>query len=468
MRRGCLALGALACSLVGPALAQERLDLPQAIAYAVSQNKDLVRARLAIDSGRLLSEQADNEFRPNFMPEFSSSVAGDGERMSRLAGRVTQRLTWGTELSASLGAVTASGDSGARGSVRLELQQPIFRNFGAEVANEPRLQALSGLAGARRSYESQKADLVLQVVQTYETILRLLQELAADREALQRHEALYRVTKAKEGLGRNTAVDTLRVELLRGQALVRIEAGEERLAAARRDFAVLLGFALERRFELVPGPALELELPAPAEAVNVALANRLDYAQAVQDYEDAVRAARLAGRRLMPDLRLTVSYDENPSTLTSSGTVPFGQPLWFVGISTPLDFNLGRERLAAERARVTQTSASEAIEALKLSIARQVMQQLQAYERAKTEVSIASQNVGLAASRAKLARTLFDLGRGDSFSVTDADVAFFQAQSQLFSARSESTIAAYRVARVVGKIVEAPEELKARRHRITP
>jgi outer membrane protein TolC len=445
----------------GPIAAQERLDLPLAINYAVSQNKALARVRLSIDSGQLREADAAADFKPNILPDFASSRTA-GQDAVRYGVRGTTKLDWGTVLNVGVGAVTVkgAGESQTRGSVRFEVQQPIFRNFGSSVAREPLLQAASDLRSARRKYELQKADLVLEVVQTYENILRIGQQVQADRESAKRNDDLYRVTQAREGLGKTTRVDSLRVELLRGQALARLEAGQERLTSAQRDFAELLGVPPDTVFELTPAPALELQVQGSEEAVKIALENRLDYAQAIQDYDDAVRGAILAGRRLTPDMRVTVSYDDFPSTATAFGSVPTGSPLWFVGISSPTDFNITKERIALDQAKVTQTSTSQAIDLIKLSIARQVQQQLEVYRKARAALTIADQNLVIATRRAKLAKSLFEFGRGDNFSVTDAEVAFLQAESQLFSARADTSITAYQLSRVLGKIVDVADDLK--------
>ena len=463
MRSGFLApaIGALLCA--SSALGGPRLDLPEAINDALEKNPELLRTRLAIDSGRLREADAATEFRPNLLPELSYSRFA-GEDAVRAGVRATQKLEWGSVVSASVGEVHTAG--GTRPSKRFEVQQPLFRNFGTEVNREPLRQAASASAAAQRRYELQKADLVMQVAQAYENILRLKRQLAADEEAYKRNDALYRVTLAKEGLGKSTRVDTLRVELLRGQAEARLEADGERLATAQRDFAEYLGAAPDAVFDLAPAPMLELAVPRDEEAVDVALENRLDYAQALQDYGDAKRAARLAGRRTMPDLRLTVSYDDFPTTLTSFGSVPFGTPLWFVGLSVPTEYNLARERIAVEQAKIVRTSAGQALAILRRSIARQVLQSLETSRRAAAEVRIAEQNRQLAERRARLARTLYDLGRGDNFAVTDAEVSFLQAEALLFSARTDASISAYQLARVLGRIIEVPSELRVSRYKI--
>ncbi len=66
----------------------------------------------------------------------------------------------------------------------------------------------------------------------------------------------------------------------------------------------------------------------------------------------------------------------------------------------------------------------------------------------------------LAESRAKLARRLFELCRGENISVTDAEEAYCQAENQLFAARAEGSISGYRMFRVLGTLSEVSEELK--------
>jgi outer membrane protein TolC len=451
----------LSCPVV--AHAQQHLNLSGAIELALKQNPELTRTGMGLESARLREADADLDFRPTILPEFASSRFGS-DSASRVGVRATQKFDLGTTVSGSVGEVHSSLDGGhLRPSKRFEIQQALFRNFNAEANRFGIYQAASASIAARRRYELEKADLVLRVVQTYENILRLQYQLSADREAYRRQDALHRLTEAKELAGKTNSVDTLRVALLRGQAEARLEADAERLVSAQRDLTGYLGLPMDTSFDLQAENALELDLPTAAQAVDVALENRLDYIQAIQDYEDARRAARIAGRRTLPDVRLTVSYDDFPTTSTSFGSVPFGKPLWFVGLSVPTDYNLSRERIAVQQARIAEGSAEQAMAVLKTAIARQVMQQLQTYQRSLAELKIAERNLDLAERRAKVARAMFELGRGDNFSATDAEVSLVQAESQLFAARTDASISAYQFARVLGQIVEVPAELKVRR-----
>lgn len=306
----------------------------------------------------------------------------------------------------------------------------------------------------------QKADLVLDVVTTYENILRLKHQVRSDEESFKRMDALYRLTRAKEVLGRTTRIDTLRVELLRGQALFRLEADQERLSSLQRDLAELLGFPPDTVFDLKPTSLLEFDLPPSEEVVGTALKNRLDYAQVLQDHEDTVRGVHIAKKRLLPGLKLIARHEWVGQGPDFSDATRLDESIWFVGLSVDTDLNLTQERAAYGQARIEKASASETIKIIQLSIARQVLQRLQAYRRAQAEVKIAGRNFELTAARAKLARQLFELGRADNFSATDAEEAYLLAENQLLLAQAEASISGYRLSHASGTLIEAPLNLK--------
>ena len=73
-----------------------------------------------------------------------------------------------------------------------------------------------------------------------------------------------------------------------------------------------------------------------------------------------------------------------------------------------------------------------------------------------------AEQLQLAGDRARLARRLFELGRGDNFTATDAEAELLRAQSRQLENESEVTVAAFRLKRVTGTLVESPDALKPR------
>ncbi len=448
--------------LAGPGFAQERLTIDQAISMAVQRNRDLIRSDLSVRQSELGVQSAKSVFRPTVKPEGSVGTTGDGTEWSY--GLAAEKLTtWGTGIRLSGGVRDlgdAAGESNRYASVQVEASQPLFRNFGPLVNAEALTQAGEQVKRARRQWEQQKADLILQVVRTFEQIIRLREQIRADEAYFDRMDKLYALTKARESQGRTTRVDSLRVELQRGEAQSRLENSRESLTSLSRDLADLLGLPLETSFDLVVPPLLEISLLPAEDAVDLAFRNRLDYAQAMQDLGTSLRQVRIAKRGYLPNVSLSTRYRQFGQGADTSEAMDLDEDEWFVGLSGDVDFNPSQTRIAVRQALVDAESTREAIEIQRYSIAREVLKGMSDYRRTHSELEIAARNSKLAQSRAELARNLFQMGRGDNFTVTDAEQSAIEAQIRLLAARAEASISGYEFMRSVGTLVETPDELK--------
>ncbi len=340
------------------------------------------------------------------------------------------------------------------------MSQPLFRDFGRMTNVEGVTRARNQLRATQREYHRQLAELVVEVVDTFERLVRLEGQIRSDEAFFARLDRLSKLTRARERQGHTTRVDTLRVDLQRGQASSRLEFSRERLAWTQRDFAELLGFAPDTSFVLIPPPLLEIALPSTEAAVETALHHRLDYAQAIQDYEDSVRSLAIAKRSLQPAFSLVTTYQRSGDGTSFSEARGLEQDNWFVGLTADSDFNPVLQRSAVRQAELDESAAAQAVKISELSIAREVQQALIAYRRVQIDLDMADRNLKLAQSRAKVAQRLFEAGRGDNFSVTDAEEAFALAREQVLHARATASVSGYRLLQTLGTLVQFPEDLK--------
>ena len=440
----------------------DSLTLEQAIRYALQQNRNLTRSVTSLRRSAYGVVNARAEFSPRIRPV--SDVRFSGEEDNWEQGLITaKKIGWGTDF--SVGGRMASTESvgledSRRMIVDLTIAQPLFRNFGRMINTEGVTSARSQLKAAQRSYHEQVADLVVEVVNTFETLIQLEGEIHSDEAFYKRMDKLQRLTAVRERQGRASRVDTLRVDLQRGQAESRLELSRERWATTSRDFAELLGFSPDRRFKLESPPLLDLDVPEAKEAVLVALAHRLDYAQALQDYDDSARGVAIARKGLYPDLSLVTTYQRFGAGESFSDARGLDEDNWFVGLTADTDFNPVLDRSAVAQAELDREASAQSVRIAELSIAREVQQVLSSYRRAQVDLDIAGRNAVFAEKRARIARRLFEVGRGDNFSVTDAEESYIQAQSQLLRARADASVTGYRVLRRLGTLVQYPEWLK--------
>lgn len=432
-----------------------RLDLEGAIALALESNLTLSLQALGPANARLTVEGAESEFAFRMTPELSTESV-DGEDATTYGLSASRRFRAGTGISARATRSEISGELPDREEWFVEVSQPLLRRFGPLVNEEPVVSANRALEAAERSLHRQEADLVLDVVTTYETILRLERQVEADRKSLERTELLVKVTEAKERLGRTTRIDTLRVSLQLGENENRLQNTREQLELARRDLAVLLGADPETRFELTSTPRLDLELPTMEEAIRIAFENRLDYAQALRDAQDSSRRVRIARRELLPDLRATVRYEERDSL----STVGEDEGVVLVGLRTSREVLGPERRIAVSRALLDETSAERRIEITEQLIARDVQKAWLTFRRSRSELEILERNLEHAESRLRLADKMFRAGRGDNFTVVDAEESVVRAESRLLDGRAAVAIDGYRLLRALGTLVEVPAQLK--------
>lgn len=455
---GCLLVW---CGTVLPVCAQAPtpLNLEQAIAQALEHNRELARSSLGLQSTAYGIQSAQAGFQLRLQPDGLASTDQDGSTM-QYGLTAARTFLPGTELSVGGRQTERDTDGGTtdrRRSLQVNLTQPLFRDYGVLVNREPVTRAEQQLLQARRDWEQQRNDLVVEVVNTFENLIKLRQQIASDQASFQRMDKLYRLTKARELQGRASRVDTLRVELNRGQAQSRMEINQERYSFTTRDFAELLGAPPDTTYDLDPPPLLEFEAPPPDLAVATALSNRLDYATVLQSYDDAVRGVKIAEKALLPALSLITRYERLDGNDTSGG---LDEDQWSVGLAGDTELTRSAERARLGQASLSREAALESIRIRELAITREVQQLLSAYHRARSELGIAERNYKLAEDRARLARRLFERGRGDNFSVTDAEDALSDADNRRLNARAVASISGYELLRGMGMLVEVPADLK--------
>jgi outer membrane protein TolC len=447
---------------VAPIFAEESLTLSAAIDTALTQNRELAKLALSLQSALLSRDGAAADFAVTVRPAGSASRL-DGQTSYTYGMEAIRKFSWGTGVRLG-GSVADTGiensDVLKRDTLQVEISQPLFRYAGPLVNLDKLVSAQSHIAAARRNVELKKTDLVLQVVQTYVSILRLERQLEAERESLVRSDGLLKLTRAREAQGRVSRVDTLRVDLQRGQAVSRVESTQERLSATRLDFAELLGADPLAVYAFEPMPDLVMDIPSAEVAMRVAFSNRLDYAQVLQDLRDAERGVKVSRRFLLPDVGVVSRYERFGEGATSSDASNLDEDSWFVGLQATTDLPMRQEQISYKQSVVSEQSAREDVDISEVFVKKQVQQQLLAFERAKSEVGIAEKNLAAARSRVRLARRLFELGRSDNFSATDAEEAFRTAENTFFAAKAEASAASYRLLRVLGSLIEYPEDLK--------
>lgn len=439
------------------------LSLDDAIQTALGHNANLAYSRMDVERRRLGVVSAHQEFSTEITPSGSLN-SNDGNIDWRYGLRTHKTFLWGTEIGIGpeVTRYPSFVDNEWRSAIKMDVRQPLFRNFGRLVHEEGITSAGERLRAEERRWELQKADLIVDVVRSFELILRLQKQLECDKAVLERSDRLRELTRIRERQGRASHVDTLRIELQYGQSESRQESHREELFAATRELAELLGYPANTRIDLAATPLPDLEVPAIETAIETSLSNRLDYAQTIEDYRSLQRQSKLARHKLEPDLYLVAENQQFGRDQSFKESTTLDDNLWSIGLAGHMDLVNRRDRTAVTISELDVEAASSAIRIKARGIAREVQQAVSAYRQARAEFVIAGRNYASAQSRADLARRLFEMGRGDNFAAADAENAFVEAESALLASRASVCVSGYHLLRMMGTLTEPPESLKPR------
>lgn len=454
---------ALLLFLACPCAATPPLALNDAIRMALDHNATLARGALAIERQRLGVESARSEFDLRLSPAGSVNNS-DGDLDWHYGLRAEKKFLWGTEI--GLGPVVdrypAFVDDNWRSAFKVDVRQPLFRDFGTLVAGEGLTAAGERLTAERRRWELLKADTVVEVVRSFESIIRLRKQIDCDHMILDRTDRLRELTRIRERQGRSSRVDTLRIELLLGQAQSRLETHREELFSATRELTELLGLPADKDPDLAATPLPDLELPSIEQAVGTALSNRLDFAQAIDDGRRLKRQALLARRKLEPALFLMAENRQYDQGERFADSLDLNRNLWTVGLGGSMDLINSRERADVASAKLDVEDAWAATRIKARTVTREVQQAVSAYRQARTELAMAGRNVDSSQARSELARRLFEMGRGDTFAAADAENAFIEAEANLLATRARTCVAGFNLLRLLGTLADVHPSLKPR------
>ena len=460
----CLLSAGMFLLFLGPGAraAPEEFSLLRAIDYALTHNRDIELARLAAATTDIALADARASFLPVISPRAGTGTGPDGTR-TEYGFSVTERTQWGT--SANLAAqvtrdAATTSDARYRGILTITLEQPLLRRLGPLTNREIVTAAESRYAAALRQVELRKAEIVTRVVELHEQLVAIQQQLAYARNAVERLERLTELTRVRERQGRGARVDTLRAETKLGSERLRLAGLEEQSRSLATSLADLLGLPPATELIAIPGPRIELQAVEEAEALNTAFSNRLDFAQVLHDLEDADRSVNIARTELLPDLNLITHYERTGYGGSHSEAIRLDDDSWFVGLSLTMNLPLRHSRYALRQTVLSREAARLRLEASQSTIRREVLAAMLAWKRARAQLPVAEQNYMLAQKRAVLARRLFEAGKGDSFTVADAEDELRRAEENWLITQSEQNIAACHLLHATGTLIQHPENLK--------
>lgn len=357
-------------------------------------------------------------------------------------------LSAASSLTSTRSGATNASNSTTSGGVKIE--QPLLAGAGYTASHQTLIQAERDTLYALRTFARDRQASAIDIVSTFYRLLT--QKAAVDNARLntqqstllrQRTEALFRVQRAP-------AIDVMRAQQQELAASNRQAQAESSFESARQVFLNTLGLSIDAP-SMVSGtvPGINPVVLPEADALRVALRERLDLQTARDRVADAERKLRVARSHLLPSLD---AYGQASWSAegTRTGDTADGETTYSAGIALELPLDRRAERDAVRTAGLdldlAQRNARQAEDQVRLDVAgayRQIAYLAQAEQ-------IEKRNLQIAEKRAENARMRFRNGELENRDVVEAENELLNARNALVQARVEYEIERLKLLRTVG------------------
>jgi len=212
------------------------------------------------------------------------------------------------------------------------------------------------------------------------------------------------------------------------------------------DFKLLLGIPVETRLVLDDRELQQLQIRHPDfkvdDAIQVALAARLDYQNLRDEQEDRARKVGLAASWLLPQLDLAASASMASAEESHGVALPDPQRYrWSAGLKLDLPLERTLERNNYRAALIAQERAARALVQRRDEIELQIRDSWRILEQARRTYQISEIGVSLAERRVEEQELLAELGRAKALDQVDAQNALLSSKDQRTQALVAHTIA---------------------------
>jgi outer membrane protein TolC len=423
-----------------------KLNLTDAIALALRNNRSLIDARLGRTLDKLALEASEDEFWPkvNVTPSTKFlSQAGEYRRDSAdaaVSSGVTLRIPTGGQINLDWENSVADQFHTA---LRFSFSQPLLKGGGIKVGTASlriarRMEEMSVLG-----FKSVIINIVSSVIRSYRNFIQARQRLEISIRSLQRGKDLLAVNRLLIQTGRMAERDIVQAEAEVANRELRLTETRNSLDAARLALVDILDIDSGARIEPTETLTIEAKNPDVDRSRELALQHRPEYLQALLRIENAEIALLVAKNNRLWDLSLTSSVDFSGSDSIGAAFPDSGDYRIGLNLAIPLVDRAPRRdylsaRLRLERARRDLEELRQKVDIIVVNAVREVDVRFQQVELAQRARELAEQKLDIEQEKLKLGlSTNFQLVRFEDDLVdaqngeVDAVIAYLNALTSL-------------------------------------
>ena len=341
---------------------------------------------------------------------------------------------------------------------------PLLGAGAGRAARENLTQAERNVLYRIRSFNRYRQTFVVSIINDYYRVLQQRNSVDIQQASNKRLVASTNQLRMEVEVGQRPAYDL-------GEAEQRLLSAEQALVSARQRYAltldsfkIRLALPTDANVALDPNELRALEQKgitpldySEEDAIQMALARRLDLANTRDGLDDVERKLVLAAKGLGTQLDLTASANVASTPETHVTRLRFHEGAYSLGLAADLPFDRKAQRNAYREALIAvqqqQRGYDEEIDQIKLNV-RNAYRTL-----AETAESYRIQKVGLklAQRRVEVEKLSLQYGRGTVRLLLDSEDALVRAQNDVLGALVDHLIAKLSFFRDVGVLQVRPD-----------
>ncbi|MCL6476243.1 MAG: TolC family protein [Firmicutes bacterium] len=296
-------------------------------------------------------------------------------------------------------------------------------------------------------------EVVLQVKQAFYDVLRAQELVRVAEEALQNAQVRRKLAQAAVDAGVSPKLDVMRADAAVAAAQQAVITARNALQLAKSAFNNVLGRRVDEPVELLP---VDEQVPDPADFnqyLQEALAKRPEMIQANLGISLAEKQITAAKRDQLPTLVVRGQWDFNLKTSTFQP-----RESSFTTI-TAVQFKIwdsGQTQGRVEQARADVDKAKITVENVREGIALEVRNAYLSLQEAREKVAAAEKGLQAATESLRVARLRYEAGVSNQLELSDAELAYTQAEQNLVNARYDLRVAWARLEKAMGRYAQTP------------
>ncbi len=299
-------------------------------------------------------------------------------------------------------------------------------------------------------YERARNDLILQVTNAYQNVARADAFVRVAEEALKNAQERLRITRTQVDTGVASRFDLLRAETQVAQSEQALLNARNQAEIARATLNNLLGRDLNTPVQVAPPESLpafeEVELE---RLIQQAYQNRPEVRAAERNLQLAQVNIQNARRGNLPTLALNGQWNFN---LTTTVFNPRRQVFTATAVLSFPVFDGGITHARVAQAREDWQIAEISLQQVKEGVALEVRTAYLNLKDALQRLEVARKGLEQATEALRLARIRYEAGVSPQLEISDAELAYTQAQTNLVNAQFDYLNAYAALQRAIGTI----------------